>query len=225
MQEIKNKQETKSQSILNLLWLEGPLSAGEIGWELEVSPEIVDCLLARLSREKKVKTTDGIFWELGEDAWLMGDDRPELIVLCGPSHAGKTTFAKRFCRYFTVISSDEIRRRLPGGLEGCKDEGKVWSFFESAKRMALKVGHNVVLDACHISKEAIWHSLQGPNSRHRKICVVFDLPLRTVRERCVNKKRVPLKKVERMWRDFQKNKPTSEELKRQGFEEIYYVKG
>jgi len=63
---------------------------------------------------------------------------PKLIVLCGPSHAGKTTLAQRLCRSFTVISSDEIRKRLPGSFEGSKRETKVWNAFESMKCEALK---------------------------------------------------------------------------------------
>ncbi|GAI65170.1 unnamed protein product [marine sediment metagenome] len=36
---------------------------------------------------------------------------PILVVLCGPSHAGKTTFAQRLSKVsknFTIISPDEI---------------------------------------------------------------------------------------------------------------------
>jgi len=84
--------------------------------------------------------------------------------------------------------------------------------------------HNVVLDACHISKRARWHSLQGPNDYHVKICIVFDVPLRTIRERCLEQKRVPLNEVEQMWKGFQSTKPTEDELRLQGFDEVYFVK-
>lgn len=151
-------------------------------------------------------------------------ERRMLIVLCGPSHAGKSTFAKRLSGNFTIISSDEIRKRLTGSFRSSKDETKVWNVFESVKCKALKGGGNVVLNACHISKRARWHSLQGPNAHHRKICVVFDLPFRAIRERCLKEKRVSLEEAERIWRDFQKSKPTREELRNQGFGEVYFVK-
>ncbi len=150
---------------------------------------------------------------------------PRLIVLCGPSHAGKTTLARRLCKGFTVISSDEIRKRLRGGFEGSRHETKVWNVFESMKCEALRKKHNVVLDACHMSRRARWHSLQGPNAHHVKICVVFDAPFGTVRERCLKQKRVPLKEVEQMWLGFQNSKPTEHELRLQGFDEVYFVKG
>jgi len=151
-------------------------------------------------------------------------ERPMLIVLCGPSHAGKTMFAQRLRGNFTIISSDEIRKRLCVDFEDSKHESKVWDIYEAMKCKALKEERNVILDACHISKRARWHSLQGPNAQHRKICVVFDLHLRIVRERCLKEKRMSLKEAERMWRAFQKNKPTIDALKAEGFDEVYFIR-
>lgn len=151
-------------------------------------------------------------------------ESPILVVLCGPSHAGKTAFTKRLRDDFTIISPEEIRKRLSVSFGDSKRESKVWDIYESVKRKALKEGRNVVLDACHISKRARWHSLQDPNAQYRKICVVFDLHFRTIRERCLKEGRVSLKEVERMWKDFQNSKPTTEELKLQGFDEVYFVK-
>lgn len=161
------------------------------------------------------------------EPWQAGiEESPRLIVLCGPSHAGKTTLARRLRKSFTVISSDEVRKRLrlPGSLEGSKHETRVWNVFESIKCEALRKKRNIVLDACHMSRRARWHSLQGPNAHHVKICVVFDVPFRTVRKRCLKQKRVPLKEVERMWLGFQNSKPTEHELRLQGFDEAYFVK-
>lgn len=151
---------------------------------------------------------------------------PVLVVLCGSSHVGKTTFARRLSERgenFTIVSPDEIRERLCVSFGDAKHEAKVWDIYESMKCKALKEGRNVVLDACHMSKQARWHSLQGPNGQHKKICVVFDLPLQSIRARCLKEKRVSLQEVERMWKDFQNSKPTPEELKLQGFDEIYFI--
>jgi len=152
-------------------------------------------------------------------------ERPVLIVLCAPSHAGKSAFARKLRRNFTITNSDEIRKRLTGSFRSSKDETKVWNIFESMKCKALKGGGNVVLDACHISKRARWHSLQGPNAHHRKICVVFDSPFGTIKARCLKEKRMSLEEAERMWEDFQNSKPTAKELKREGFDEVYFISG
>lgn len=151
---------------------------------------------------------------------------PLLVVLCGPSHAGKSTLAKEISEVgenFKIICPDQIRKQLSVSFGVPEYEAKVWNIFESMKRKALENGHNVILDACHMSGQARWHSLQGENSNFRKICIVFDLPLRTIRERCIRERRLPLKEAERMWAAFQDSKPTVKELKHLGFNEIYFI--
>lgn len=151
---------------------------------------------------------------------------PSLIVLSGPSHAGKSTLAKEISEVgenFHIISPDQIRKQLSVSFGVPEYEAKVWNIYESMKRKVLENGHNIILDACHMSEQARWHSLQRENSNFRKICIVFDLPLRTIRERCIREKRLPLKEAERMWEAFQKSKPTQQGLKRLGFDEVYFV--
>jgi len=148
---------------------------------------------------------------------------PVLIVLCGPSHAGKTTFARQLGGNFTIISSDEIRKKLGLRFEYSGCDRNVWNTFESMKCKALSEGRNIILDACHLSRKSRWHAMQGPNEQHRKICVVFDLPFQTVRDRCCKAKRMLIAEVRRMWEDFQESKPTTEELRREGFDGVYTV--
>jgi predicted kinase len=150
--------------------------------------------------------------------------QPVLVVLCVPSHAGKTTFTRRLGRRFTVVSSEEIRKELVGCFEPAECEAKVWEVFEAMKKQALKQGNDIVLDACHMSKKARRHSLEGSNNSHRKVCVVFDLPLRAVRKRCLRERRLPLMEAERMWKAFQGEKPKIRSLKRLGFDEVYFLR-
>jgi predicted kinase len=149
--------------------------------------------------------------------------RPLLHVLCGPSHAGKSTFAERHCKGFEVVSSDRIREGLTGRCPRSRREARTWETFERQKWEALSKGRDVVLDACHLSKRARWHSVQGPNDRHRKVFVLFDVPLGTVLARCRRTGRLPLLEAERMWRAFQASKPTTGELRRLGFDEVHLV--
>ena len=148
---------------------------------------------------------------------------PVLVVLCGPSHSGKTTLAEQLGDRFQVINSDAIRKRLTGKSGPLGREEKVWGTFEAMKLKALQEGRSVVLDACHMSRRARWHSLQGPNAGHRKVCVLFDLPLAVVLARCREAGRLPPEEVERMWRAFQAIKPTPAELRREGYDEVHVV--
>jgi predicted kinase len=116
-----------------------------------------------------------------------------------------------------------LRMRITGSNENSEHESEVWDAFGAEKCSALEAGRSVILDACHISEKARWHSVQGPNARHRKICIVFDLPLDTVRDRCLRAKRMPIKEVEHIWRAFKESRPTREELRRLGFDEVYFV--
>ena len=221
-------EEKMIQKLLKLLRYEGPLSVGMMGWDLETSPELIDSLLARLAREKKVKTNDGIFWELGEnvgakDGCGWEPNKPRLIVLCGPSHSGKTAFARQFPGSFRVINSDWIRKKIKDNSSCSEHEPEVWKTFNSLKCQALKEGYNVILDACHISENARRHSVEGPNGHHRKTCVVFDLPFSTIRNRCLKTKRLSLKIVKKMWDKFQKSKPVAAELKSLGFDEVLFI--
>jgi len=149
--------------------------------------------------------------------------RPVLLVLCGPSHAGKSTFAARHCRGFVVVSSDRIRRGLGARFGDARAEPRVWEAFDRRKREALRAGRNVVLDACHLSPEARQHSVQGPNGRHRRVFVLFDVPLGMVLARCRRTRRLPPSEAKRMWQAFQASRPTAGELRRLGFDEVHAV--
>jgi len=151
-----------------------------------------------------------------------------LVVLCGPSHAGKSTFGARLARLsdnVAVVSPDDVRRRLGVRFGDPEHEPVIWHIYESAKCRALQQGRHVVLDACHMSEQARWHALQGLNSRHRKVCVMFDVPRRIVRERALRTKRVPLGEVKRMWDAFRACKPAPDGLRRLGFDDVHVVRG
>ena len=154
----------------------------------------------------------------------MASARRMLVVLCGPSHVGKTSFATECCGGLTIVSSDAIREQHGTTFARAKREDKVWQSFESQKRRALRHGRDVVLDACYMSARARWHALQGPTARHRKICIVFDLPWEAVRRRCQADGRLPVEEVRRTWKTFDACRPSRDDLLREGFDEAYFVR-
>jgi predicted kinase len=145
-----------------------------------------------------------------------------IMVLCGPSHSGKSTFAKRFKKQFTVISSDEIRKAMTGSYEISEKDDVVWKVFAARKNLALKRGENIILDACHLSKKARQHSLEDVDNRYGKTCIVFDLPFRVLKERCVREKRMTPATLEEIRNAFEK--PTRRELLECGFDEVYFIR-
>ena len=153
------------------------------------------------------------------------DGRPRLIVLCGPPHSGKPAFSETYLEGFTIVSSERIRTDHGRSFGKTVEEAKVWEAFEFHKRRALRQGRTVALDACYVSERAKRHALQGPNAQHRKVCIVFDVPLKTIRARCMKDGRLSVKEAERRWKAFRDHKPTPTEFKRQGFEEVWYFEG
>jgi predicted kinase len=150
--------------------------------------------------------------------------RPKLVVLCGPSHAGKTAFADKLADAFTVVSAERIRQRLGLSFGRGQAERAVWTAFEQEKRAALRERQNVLLDACHMSPEARWHSVQGAGKRHGKALVLFDVPLELALARCSAAGRLSPEEAERMWWAFEKSKPTRAELETLGFDWAYVLR-
>ena len=145
----------------------------------------------------------------------------QIIVLCGPSHSGKSTFARRFANRFTITSSEDIRKKLTGKHELSEHEDAVWAEFSARKKDALKADQNIVLDACHLSPKARQHALEKVDGRYRKICIVFNCPFHVIKKRCLREKRLSLAVVRGIWNKFKK--PTKQELLQQGFDEVYLI--
>jgi len=149
--------------------------------------------------------------------------RPRLVVLCGPSHAGKSTFANALFGSFNIVSSERIRQRLGVNFDHSRPEPAVWKAFGKQKAAALRARLNVVLDACHLSPRARWHSVQGVAKRYEKAFVLFNPRLEQVLARSSSTGRLPPAEVERLWWVFQRNRPTRDELEALGFDSVYVM--
>jgi len=149
------------------------------------------------------------------------DAKQIIVVLCGPSHSGKSTFARRFAKGFTVVSSDDVRKSPTGKSELSEHEGSVWAEFSASKRRALRAGHDIILDASHLSTRTRRHALEDVDDRYRKVCVVFDRPFHVIEKRCLRERRMSLRVVREIWKRFKK--PTRQELLQEGFDEVYFM--
>jgi len=149
--------------------------------------------------------------------------RPRMVVLCGPSHAGKSTFANALFGAFNIVSSERIRQRLGMSFDHSRPEPAVWKAFARQKAAALRCRLSVVLDACHLSPQARRHALQGVAKRYEKVFVLFNPRLEQVLVRSSSTGRLPPAEVERLWWVFQRNRPTRDELEALGFDSVYVM--
>lgn len=142
--------------------------------------------------------------------------KKEIIVMCGTSHCGKSTYTRQFKGY-ALINSDTIRMNLTGTTQLGEKEEAVWRVFNELKLDSVKKKENIILDACHITPQSRWHALQGVDG-YKKVCVLFIVKLKTIKERCKEKW------AEDMWRSFKKVRPTREQLITEGFDEVVIIK-
>ena len=73
-----------------------------------------------------------------------------MVVMVGPSCAGKSTYAEAHYDRADIISSDAIRLEIFGSLEAAGDQGPVFEQLRADVRARLSAGHRVVVDATHI---------------------------------------------------------------------------
>lgn len=150
----------------------------------------------------------------------------QLLVLCGPSHAGKSTYAQRLSKQFTIINAGRVRKALVDSGKFAEDDDavwdSVWAEVSSRKQTAAKASQNIILDACHLTPEARYCALEGIDVSYRKTCVVFDVPFSAIRERCLREKRIDLATAKESWEKFNRQKPTRDGLLQEGFNEVRF---
>ena len=147
---------------------------------------------------------------------------PELIVLCGVSHAGKTTYAKQINKSnkYKIINTDNIRIKLHGDRKIKNDEPVVWKEFDKQKNDAINNHENVILDACHLSSQARWHAKKYINGYDTKI-VVFNTSKKELKKRWKKEnKRIDWKIIEDMYSNFSISK---DKLQYEGFNNIIFI--
>lgn len=147
----------------------------------------------------------------------------KLIMLIGIPGSGKTTHSKVLMKEYDceVISTDKVRQTYPGIVES--------DVFPTVYKLCaeeMKLGHNVILDATHITpkvRKRTFDALDQFEIAYEKIAVYLDTPveecLRRVEIRNQNPEELflPLEVIE----SYGKNiiVPSEEE----GFSEIHII--
>src|SRR5262245_40456144 len=111
-----------------------------------------------------------------------------LVVLIGPSSAGKTTFARRHFMPTEVLSSDFCRGLVSDNemnQEATRDAFEVLHLI-AAKRLA--AGRLTVIDATNVQREARQPLVSLAKEYHcLPVGIVFNLPERLCRERAARR--------------------------------------
>lgn len=150
----------------------------------------------------------------------------KLIIMCGVSGSGKSTYAKKLCEEnaakgekYAYISRDEIRRRFLEGEENVKDmfmyEDKVYYHFVLSIAARLR-RENVVADATFLTPKARLKLLNALKkyidlSKVQVECIVVETEEETCRERNMKREksiRTPKEVITNMAKVFRHPKET-----------------
>ena len=144
-----------------------------------------------------------------------------LVVLIGPSGAGKTTFAGRHFSRTEVVSSDVCRALVSGDENDIAVTPAAFRVLHAIARERLKLGRLVVVDATSV-RPASRKPLIALARKHRRpsVAIAFDLPL----ELCLEHNRgragriVPDAVIFRQHDQMVRSQPS---LHTEGFDRVY----
>ena len=146
-----------------------------------------------------------------------------LVVMIGPSGAGKTTFAARHFSPTEVVSSDVCRALVSGDENDIAATPAAFRVLHSIARERLKLGRLVVVDATSV-RPASRKPLIALARRHRRpsVAIAFDLPLELCleRNRTRSSRTVPDGVVLRQHDQMVRSQPG---LHREGFDRVYLL--
>lgn len=147
-----------------------------------------------------------------------------LYILCGPSGAGKTTWARNFMEKYTnqnihYVSRDEIRYSIIKDEEDYfSHEKEVFKKFSSTVAEWLIEGSDVVADATHLnefSRRKLTQAIDRYTENYAIVYIVFDVNAETCIQHNITRNgraNVPENIIRNMCRDFRA--PTLEEDER-----------
>lgn len=129
---------------------------------------------------------------------------PKLYVMCGLPCSGKSHRAQELSDDAIVVSSDVLRAEMFGDVN-CQEHNQEL-FVELHRRIKgfLKLGHNVVYDACNISYKRRMAFLQElKNIQCEKICVLMATPYKQCLSRnAARDRKVPETVIRKMLKNF-----------------------
>lgn len=144
----------------------------------------------------------------------------EMILFVGIPASGKSTFAELNKSEAVIVSSDEIRATLFGGVENQDKNDAVFTIVKTATISNLKSGKHVFVDATNIARKRRIQFLKdikrAVGEDHLFNAIFFPTPIEMAIKRNEERDRhVPTHVIERMYKQL--SPPTTDE----GFDEVY----
>jgi len=143
-----------------------------------------------------------------------------LVVLVGPSGAGKTTFARRHFPGTITLSSDAMRAVVADDPDDQAATDAAFELLHTALALRLERGRLTVIDATNVESWARARLL-ATALRHRRpaAAIVFDLPLVTCLERNLSRtdRRLPVAAIRRQ---HGRMRASLDDLPAEGFEPV-----
>jgi len=109
------------------------------------------------------------------------DKHSRLVILCGPSASGKSTFISKNYPAFTTISLDELREKFNHDRGSQKNKGKIIQYAKEQLREELRNKRDVIWDATNLRQDfrSIISTI-GQNYHALVTLVVFIVPEATL---------------------------------------------
>lgn len=148
--------------------------------------------------------------------------KPKLIVMCGISGSGKSTWARGYVEedpWAVIVSTDVIREYLFGDCRVQKDGDKVFQIAYNCIGVLLREGRDVIFDAMSLKPKDRLTLMMQFDAFAEMICVVTGNDrARALENQYKRDRQVPEKVVRAQSKRFVM--PTKEE----GWDEIVYVR-
>ncbi|WP_144392574.1 AAA family ATPase [Pleionea sediminis] len=133
-------------------------------WQKSFFPTALDSLIAEEPEQAKRYLIARAISELEKDAITMQEEaiaktyehkvnHSHLVVLCGPSGIGKSSFVKRHYSDYSLVSLDDIREEINGDRSSQKNRGQVVHRAKDALKECLRSKKNVVWDATNLRSD------------------------------------------------------------------------
>jgi len=133
------------------------------------------------------------------------NDHPHLIVLCGPSGLGKSSWITKNYPGYDVVSLDELRAELNGSRESQKNKGKVLQESKERVKQSLRKRAGIIFDATNLRKDFRASLFRLGEDYHALVTLIFFMsPEEVIRKNNKNRKCVvPEKIIDKQIRNFE----------------------